>query len=447
MTTTNKYLDLQGLQFFYTNLKKVFRTEAQVSDAINQALRDALADYTTTVDSVQKVAPTVYNIGTASETAGTEGVLYIVDTVTGVAPNEEHSYQSYVYEGDAWIPLESGAALQALINALTTRVGNLESVVNVDPGTGAVTLGSVASGDNKAVSGGNVYTALQDYVPLTQKGAANGVATLGADQKIPAAQLPDIAITDVETVPNMAAYATYLTTNPVAEKVGDVIIVTDGDGSNHPAYYMIVGVDTNASPATYVTTPITPSTSVASVNGQTGVVSLAGSDLTDWGTTLGDISSIATVSDGTGGTTKGAVELDSALDATSSKGVKNSVITAAVDAKLDKTATLSEVAIDSLFIGDNEVWFTTTGWNAMYVRTDASGTFTQLTANNYGDGYYVWNVSELTAGDVNTLEISADGSTAAATITAVSQLTDITSNLVGKIWTATAGEATLTEAS
>lgn len=442
MTTTNKYLDLQGLQFFYTNLKKVFRTEAQVREAINTAL----ADYTT--NSVQKVAPTDYNIGTASEIAGTEGVLYIVDTVTGVAPNEEHSYQSYVYEDDAWIPLESGAALQALITALTTRVGNLEGVFTVDPNTGAITCnGTVTSGNGTPVDGGTVYTALQDYVPLTQKGAPNGVATLGADQKIPRAQLPDFAITDILPVDDMAEYATYLTTNPTTDKVGDVIVVADGDGNNHPAYYMITGVDNVANPTTYTTTVITPTTSVASVNGQTGVVSLAGSDLTDWGTTLGDISSIATVSDGTGGTTKGAVELDSALDSTSSKGVKNSVITAAVDAKLDKTATLSETAIDSLFIGADEVWFDTTGWAAMYVKTDASGTFTQLTANNYGDGYYVWNVSELTAGDVNTLEISADGSTAAATITAVSQLTDITSDLVGKIWVATAGEATLTEAS
>lgn len=35
-----------------------------------------------------------------------------------------------------------------------------------------------------------------DKIPLTQKGAANGVATLGADSKIPAAQMPDISIVD-----------------------------------------------------------------------------------------------------------------------------------------------------------------------------------------------------------------------------------------------------------
>lgn len=439
MTTTNKYLDLQGLQFFYTNLKKVFRTEAQVSEAIDTALSTALANYTTTANSVQKVAPTDFNIGTASESAGTEGVLYIVDTVTGVAPNEEHSYQSYVYEGGAWIPLESGAALQALINALTTRVGNLEGVVNVDSNTGAVTLGSVASGDTKAVSGGSVYTALQDYVPLTQKGAANGVAPLGADGKIANTYLPDLAVTDVDTVTNMAAYATYLTTNPTTDKVGDVIIVTNGDGDNHPAYYMITGVDNVANPTTYTTTVITPTTSVASVAGKTGTVTLDTGDITDWATKVGDVLNI----DGT----SGALSCDAAPTQNSDKAVSSGGVYTAVDAKLDKTATLSETAIDSLFIGADEVWFDTTGWAAMYVRTDNSGTFTQLTANNYGDGYYVWDVSELTAGDVNTLEISADGSTAAATITGVSQLTDITSDLVGKIWVATAGEATLTEAS
>lgn len=52
-------------------------------------------------------------------------------------------------------------------------------------------------------------TALQNdintRIPFSQKGAANGVATLGADQKIPSSQLPALAISSVFVVNSQAA--------------------------------------------------------------------------------------------------------------------------------------------------------------------------------------------------------------------------------------------------
>ena len=54
-----------------------------------------------------------------------------------------------------------------------------------------------------------------------QKGAANGLATLGADQKIPAEQLPPIAITDTFVVSSQAAMLA------LAAQVGDIAIRTD----------------------------------------------------------------------------------------------------------------------------------------------------------------------------------------------------------------------------
>jgi len=54
-----------------------------------------------------------------------------------------------------------------------------------------------------------------------QKGAANGLATLGADQKIPAEQLPPIAITDTFVVNSQAAMLA------LAAQVGDIAIRTD----------------------------------------------------------------------------------------------------------------------------------------------------------------------------------------------------------------------------
>lgn len=107
----------------------------------------------------------------------------------------------------------------------------------------AVTAGSVADGDKGdiTVSGsGTVWTidpeawadapisdatqaALNDKVDVSLLGAANGVATLGADSKIPANQLPAIAITDTFVV---ASEAAMLALNA---ETGDVAVRTDTD--------------------------------------------------------------------------------------------------------------------------------------------------------------------------------------------------------------------------
>lgn len=58
-------------------------------------------------------------------------------------------------------------------------------------------------------------------VPLTEKGAANGVATLGADSKVPAGQLPALAINETFVVNSQAAMLAL-----VAER-GDMAVRTD----------------------------------------------------------------------------------------------------------------------------------------------------------------------------------------------------------------------------
>lgn len=57
-----------------------------------------------------------------------------------------------------------------------------------------------------------VLDALEDYIPLTQKAAANGVATLDSDSKVPIGQLPDALATDAEfaaALKNMRARRYY----------------------------------------------------------------------------------------------------------------------------------------------------------------------------------------------------------------------------------------------
>jgi hypothetical protein len=72
------------------------------------------------------------------------------------------------------------------------------------------------------------------FIPLSQKGAANGVATLGADSKIPSSQLPAIAITDVYVVANIASR------DALTVEEGDVAKVTDS-GNGLPKTYIYDG--------------------------------------------------------------------------------------------------------------------------------------------------------------------------------------------------------------
>lgn len=427
MSDKKKYIDQAGLKFFYTNLKKVFRTEAQVTAQIT----DALSAYRT--NAVQIVA------SKESVSSPAEGVLYIVDTVTGEAPEQVHSYKSWVYENSAWVECDSSSALVDAINALTTRVGNIEGVFNVDPSTGAVTCdASVTEGSTNAVSGGAVKsyvdTALASYIPSSEKGANNGVATLGADGKIPNGQLPDLAITDVIVLATKAAYDSYLVTSPTEDKVGDAIVVTDYDGNGHSKTFIITGVDTTGT-ATYTVQEITAAGYVTSVAGKSGDVTLASSDLTDvaglaaaadlttsstvadkivtpkdvntmlaahgFANDIANLQSVVNVDPSTG-----AVSLDDALDGTSTKGVQNKVVKDALDTKVNIADSITEAEVDALFVGENEIWVDS-DWVAMTVLTKTGETATSLTKNEYG--YYAINTTEVPS-DADTFVLS-DGST------------------------------------
>ena len=426
MSDKKRYIDQAGLKFFYTNLKKVFRTEAQVTEQIRSAISEYRADAVQIVASKESVA------------SPAEGVLYIVDTVTGEAPDEVHSYKSWVYEGGVWVECDSSSALVDALNALTTRVGNIEGVFNVDSSTGAVTCdASVTEGSTNAVSGGAVKTyvdtAIADYVPLTQKGAANGVATLGADGKIPNGQLPDLAITDVIVLATKAAYDSYLVTSPTEDKVGDAIVVTDYDGNGHSKTFIITGVDTTGT-ATYTVQEITAAGYVTSVAGKFGDVTLASSDLTDVAglATAADLTTDSTVADKivtpkdvntmlaahgfandianlqtvvNVDPSTGAVSLDDALDATSEKGVQNKVIKAELDTKLNIADSITEAEVDALFVGENEIWVDS-AWAAMTVLTKTGESAVSLTKNEYD--YYAINTTEVPS-DADTFVLS-DGS-------------------------------------
>lgn len=97
-------------------------------------------------------------------------------------------------------------------------------------------------------------------IPLAQRAAANGVATLGADSKVPSAQLPDVAISDFLGVVGSQAAMLAL-----AGEQGDWAIRSDLSTT-----WIIVGSDPTQL-ADWQELP-TPVDAVLSVNGRTGTV-------------------------------------------------------------------------------------------------------------------------------------------------------------------------------
>lgn len=115
-----------------------------------------------------------------------------------------------------------------------------------------------------------VRGAINLRIKLSEKGAANGVATLDASGKVPDAQLPDLAITDTFDAADEAAMLAL-----TAQK-GDVALRLDV-----PDAYIL-----SAEPASVLANwkklphPVAPVTSVA---GKIGAVVLVGDDITDLG--------------------------------------------------------------------------------------------------------------------------------------------------------------------
>lgn len=112
---------------------------------------------------------------------------------------------------------------------------------------------------------------IDNYIPLAQKGAANGVAELDADSKVPIGQLPASVITDIHVVADEAAQLA------LTVQKGDVCVRSDQSKS-----YVALNSD-NVDMGDWQEL-LTPVDLVLSVNGEVGVVSLDLDDIEE-GTT------------------------------------------------------------------------------------------------------------------------------------------------------------------
>jgi hypothetical protein len=145
------------------------------------------------------------------------------------------------------------------------------------PGVGGATQAYVDAGDAASRARANhigtqLASTISDFATAAdarigiQKGVANGLATLGSDNKIPNSQLPALAITDTFPVASQAAMLA------LTAEVGDVAVRTD---LNKTFILRIAGATTLANWQEL----LTPTDAVFSVNGQTGAVSLTASGL------------------------------------------------------------------------------------------------------------------------------------------------------------------------
>lgn len=146
----------------------------------------------------------------------------------------------------------------------------------------AVWLGNV---DNTSDLAKPISTATQSAldlkINLSEKGVANGVATLDASGLIPSSQLGALAIS--EYLGNFSNTTTALANAWVqASQRGDWFTVAD-DGTGKSASYIV----TTDSPTTlsHITKISTPTDAVLSVNWQTGIVSLSTTEISE-GTNL-----------------------------------------------------------------------------------------------------------------------------------------------------------------
>lgn len=132
-------------------------------------------------------------------------------------------------------------------------------------GTAATTTfsptGTIAATDVQAA----IAELLAESIALTQKAAANGVASLDGGGKVPTSQLPALAITSVFVVASQAAQLAL-----TAEE-GDVAVRSD---QNKSYIHNAGSASTMADWSELLTTD-----TVLSVNGQTGAVTLAKADV------------------------------------------------------------------------------------------------------------------------------------------------------------------------
>jgi hypothetical protein len=182
----------------------------------------------------------------------------------------------------------ANAAIPSAQKGAASGVATLDSstkipIAQIPTGTSSST---VAAGDAPAVAAASAVSSLtrasvglgnvtnDAQVKRSEMGAASGVATLGSDGKLPAGQLPDVAISEL-----LGTVASQVAMLALVGQKGDWCVRSDTSSA-----WIVTGADpTQLGSWTQMVYPGSP---VSSVAGRTGAVTLAEGDITNLTTDL-----------------------------------------------------------------------------------------------------------------------------------------------------------------
>lgn len=164
---------------------------------------------TTTADDYIKNKPTLgtaatKNVPTTGNASTTEVVMGSDTRLTDSRPaSDVHDWAK--------------AATKPTYTKSEVGLGNVDNTSDATKKTNFT--GSIASGNTGFVTGGDAYTALNSKLNTSLKGAANGLAELDADGKVPSSQLPSY----VDDIIEVADYAHL----PITGESGKIYVTLD----------------------------------------------------------------------------------------------------------------------------------------------------------------------------------------------------------------------------
>jgi hypothetical protein len=241
-------------------------TGLPISTGVDLVLQVTLLTFLATPSSANLISAVTDETGTGLLVFGTSPTF--TGTVIATNVTASGTVTANLFSG----PLNGNVTGDITGNVTGNLTGNVTGTSSLDlPLSGGTMSGAIAMGTSKITGLGTPTTstdaATKAYadlmVPLTEKSAANGVASLDASGKVPAAELPDISITSTQVVANQAAMLA------LTAEVGDVAVRTDVNKTF---------ILTASPPSTLANWQelLTPTDSVLSVDGLTGAVDLSG---------------------------------------------------------------------------------------------------------------------------------------------------------------------------
>lgn len=322
-TILNGYVTQTALSGTIAGLASVYRTEAQVTDAINTALTDYVTTtvLTQTINDLnlgQYVTNTQLAVDLANATQGLVTTPELNQAVQGI---EDTTYTRTVIDNlinaiNATITdLTQNTYTQAQVNALITNIQNttytrstVDSFINpliarvtaLEDGTYTTVeldalldshrdeaITALTTHENRQDNPHNVTAVQVGAIPSTEKGSANGVATLDSNSKIPVSLLPARAIPSVHVVADIAERDAL-----TVEEGDEAIILAGGEFIYDGATW----VDRPSSGSNVTGAGSSTDTEIPTFSGTTGKILASGSGLSVTGT--GEINGRVIANDG-----------------------------------------------------------------------------------------------------------------------------------------------------